>query len=174
MLGGIQAADGERALAHVDVALGQLQQQRAHVDLVFAGSVGCGAAAAAIAACLGAPLEPAPFRPELRGLLLDPRGPRVLTQETGAASDAVMWSPPSKVATQHLAPYLASGGGTAADRVRAAEVDVGALLLTLAERHIDMGERSLAVRCLDAAEQLGSDLPANAVEWRRELATPLG
>jgi sulfide:quinone oxidoreductase len=133
-----------------------------------------GAAAAAIAAHLGAPLDPAPFRPELRGLLLDPRGARVLTQETGAPSDGAMWSPPSKVATQHLAPYLAAGGGAAPERVREDEVDVGALLLTLAERHIDMGERSLAVRCLDAAEQLGSDLPADAAQWRRELAAPLG
>jgi hypothetical protein len=85
-----------------------------------------------------------------------------------------MWSPPSKVATQHLAPYLAGGGGAATDRAREDEVDVGALLLKLAERHIDMGERSLAIRCLDAAEQLGSDLPASAMEWRRELAAPLG
>jgi sulfide:quinone oxidoreductase len=138
------------------------------------------AAAAAMAAQLGAPLDPAPFRPELRGLLLDPRGAQVLTQQTGVASDASTQWPPAKVATQYLAPYLAAAADAQAeaeaeaDREHEDEVDVGALLLTLAERHIDMGERSLAIRCLDAAEQLGSELPANAVEWRRELATPLG
>jgi sulfide:quinone oxidoreductase len=131
------------------------------------------AAAAAIAAHLGGAVPPAPFRPALRGLLLDPRGARVLEADTDAPSDAAMWWPQSKVATQHLAPYLVTAADTEADHGKD-EVDVGALLLTLAERHADMGERSLAVRCLDAAEQLGGDLPANAAQWRRELAAPLG
>jgi sulfide:quinone oxidoreductase len=134
------------------------------------------AAAAAIAAHLGAPLDPAPFRPELRGLLLDPRGAQVLTQQAGAATDASAQWPPSKVATQYLAPYLAAAADADADHEHEDkdEVDVGALLLSLAQRHADMGERSLAIRCLDAAEQLGSDLPAGAVSWRRELASPVG
>ena len=86
------------------------------------------AAAAAIAAHLGAPLDPAPFRPQLRGLLLDPRGARVRTQENGAPPDAVMWSAPSKVATQYLAPYLAARGGAAADRDREASLEPAAPL----------------------------------------------
>jgi sulfide:quinone oxidoreductase len=131
------------------------------------------AAAAAIAAHLGAPLEPAPFVPALRGLLLDPRGARFLSEETGTASDAAMWWPPSKVATRHLAPYLAAGGGARADRDCVDEIDVGALLLTLAERHADMGQRSLAVRCIDAAEQLQGDLPAGAAARRHELTAAL-
>jgi sulfide:quinone oxidoreductase len=135
------------------------------------------AAAEAIAAHLGAPLDPAPFRPELRGVLLDPRGVQLLTEQTGAATDASLQWPPSKVATQYLAPYLAAAAEADAEaevgREHEDDIDVGALLLTLAQRHADMGERSLAVRCLDAAEQLGSDLPASALSWRRELAAPL-
>ncbi|MGZ8632254.1 MAG: hypothetical protein ACXWZZ_00170, partial [Solirubrobacteraceae bacterium] len=127
-----------------------------------------------IAAHLGAPVQPTPFRPALRGLLLDPRGARVLGQETDTGSDAATWWPPSKVAAQHLAPYLAAAGDPEAEQDGEDEVDVSALLMTLAERHAQMGERSLAVRCLDAAEQLGGDLTADAAEWRRELAAPLG
>jgi sulfide:quinone oxidoreductase len=75
------------------------------------------AAADAIAAHLGADLVPEPFRPALRGLLLDPRGPRLLDGDaahvphTEDLTDAPMWWPPAKVAARHLAPYLAAGGG---------------------------------------------------------------
>jgi sulfide:quinone oxidoreductase len=137
------------------------------------------AAAAAIAAHLGASVDPTPFRPELRGLLLDPRGAQVLAQQTAVADASAQW-PPSKVATQYLAPYLAAAADSDAQAETETktedvdEIDVGALLLSLAERHADMGERSLAIRCLDAAEQLGSDLPAGALSWRRELASPVG
>jgi sulfide:quinone oxidoreductase len=132
------------------------------------------AAAAAIAAHLGASLDPAPFRPELRALLLDPRGAQILTQQAATTTDASAHWPPSKVATQYLAPYLAAAADAEAETEHVDEIDVGALLLSLAERHADMGERSLAIRCLDAAEQLGGDLPAGAVSWRRELASPVG
>lgn len=93
------------------------------------------AVADAIAAHLGAGLVPAPFRPALRGLLLDPRGPRVLDGEAADASDAQMWWPPSKVAAQHLAPYLAAATAVRAGRDAEDEIDVADLLLTLAERH---------------------------------------
>jgi sulfide:quinone oxidoreductase len=66
------------------------------------------AAAAAIAAHLGADVVPEPFRPALRGVLLDPRGARFLERDAGEPSDAAMWWPPSKIATQYLAPYLAA------------------------------------------------------------------
>jgi sulfide:quinone oxidoreductase len=132
------------------------------------------AAAEAIAAQLGADLVPTPFRPALRGLLLDPRGARVLDSEAGQTSDAALWWPASKVATTHLAPYLAASAATATESGAEDEIDVAALLLTLAERHAELGERALAVRCLDAAEQLRGDLPAGAVARRRELAAALG
>jgi sulfide:quinone oxidoreductase len=69
------------------------------------------AAADAIAAHLGADVVPAPFRPALHGLLLDPRGARFLDSDAGQPSDAALWWPPSKVAAEHLAPYLAAAMG---------------------------------------------------------------
>jgi len=67
------------------------------------------AAAAAIASHLGANVEPVPFKPELRGLLLDPRAARFLHRETGQTSEAALWWPPSKIAAEYLAPYLTAG-----------------------------------------------------------------
>lgn len=75
------------------------------------------AAAEAIAAHFGADIAPEPFRPVLRGLLLDPRGPRLLDGDiahvphTEDLPDVPMWWPPAKVVARHLAPYLAAGGG---------------------------------------------------------------
>jgi sulfide:quinone oxidoreductase len=135
------------------------------------------AAAAAMAAQLGATIEPAPFRPVMRGLLLDPRGARFLKDESTDMAGAAPWWPPAKVATQHLAPYLAAAGPaqelSAAADASDGDLDVGALLLALAERHAQLGDRALALRCLDAAEQLRGELPAEAAARRRELATAL-
>ena len=71
------------------------------------------AAAEAIAARLGKDLDPRPFRPVLRGLLLTGAGPHYLQAEvagghgdTGQVSEHALWWPPSKVAGKHLAPYL--------------------------------------------------------------------
>jgi sulfide:quinone oxidoreductase len=75
------------------------------------------AAADAIAARLGVDIVPEPFRPVLRGVLLDPRGPQLLDGDTAAVPhaaeppDAPMWWPPAKVAARHLAPYLAAARG---------------------------------------------------------------
>jgi sulfide:quinone oxidoreductase len=131
------------------------------------------AAAAAIAAGLGADVEPMPFRPVLRGLLLDPRRPRFLAGETGEPSDAAQWWPPSKVATEQLSPYLA-GREASSEPVDVDDVDVPALQLALAERHAALGERALALRCLDAAAKLRGELPADAAARRRELAAARG
>jgi sulfide:quinone oxidoreductase len=72
------------------------------------------AAAEAIAARLGAPIDPAPFRPVMRGLLLTGGVPRYLRAEVGGAPDRpplasthALWWPPSKIAGRWLAPYLA-------------------------------------------------------------------
>jgi sulfide:quinone oxidoreductase len=72
------------------------------------------AAAEAIAARLGAPLEPHPFRPVLRGLLLTGAEPEFMRAEVSggedhrpAASTHALWWPPSKIAGHWLAPYLA-------------------------------------------------------------------
>jgi len=69
------------------------------------------AAAEAIAAQLGAAIEPAPFRPVLRGLLLTGMSPRYLLAEAGTARAEVdtepLWWPPDKIVGHYLAPFLA-------------------------------------------------------------------
>lgn len=75
------------------------------------------AAAAAIAAAAGAPIEPVPFRPVLRGLLLTGGIPVYLRTELAspgqpAEVDALgLWWPPSKIAGRHLSSYLAARHG---------------------------------------------------------------
>jgi sulfide:quinone oxidoreductase len=68
-------------------------------------------AAAEIALQAGAQVEPEPFKPVLRGLLLTGMVPRYLRGEPGTAKSAVdteaLWWPPSKIVGKHLAPYLA-------------------------------------------------------------------
>ena len=75
------------------------------------------AAAEAIAAELGAELEPQPFRPVLRGLLLTGATPRYLRAEVAGGrgddwpvSESALWWPPDKIAGRYLAPYLATRG----------------------------------------------------------------
>jgi sulfide:quinone oxidoreductase len=70
------------------------------------------AAATAIAAEAGAPVDPTPFRPVLRSLLLKPGTPLFMRRVLGRAhdeGDAVeeeLWWPPDKVAGRYLASYL--------------------------------------------------------------------
>jgi len=72
------------------------------------------AAAGAIAAKLGAPVDPKPFRPVLRGLLLTGGAPEFMRAEVSGGADQpaiastnALWWPPSKIAGRWLAPYLA-------------------------------------------------------------------
>ena len=74
------------------------------------------AAAEAIAARAGAEVDPRPFRPVLRGMLLTGAAPRYLRADvsgtagdSSSASDQALWWPPSKIAGYWLAPYLALG-----------------------------------------------------------------
>jgi sulfide:quinone oxidoreductase len=70
------------------------------------------AAAQHIAARYGAPVEPAPFAPVLHALLITGGTPRFLTtgladeHPHGSASTQPQWSPATKIAGRHLAPYL--------------------------------------------------------------------
>ena len=70
------------------------------------------AAAASIAARAGAPVDPEPFRPVLRGLLLTGMVPRYLRAEPGTPASTVdtepLWWPPAKIVGRHLAPFLAA------------------------------------------------------------------
>jgi sulfide:quinone oxidoreductase len=80
------------------------------------------AVAETIAASLGAEIDPQPFRPILRGVLLTGGAARYLradiSGEAGddsAISSATLWWPPDKIAGRYLAPYLSSQVGDAAD-----------------------------------------------------------
>ena len=77
------------------------------------------AVAEVIAAELSAPVEPEPFRPLLRGLLLTGRAPEFLRAEvsgghgeTSTASTDALWWPPGKVVGRFLAPHLAALANT--------------------------------------------------------------
>ena len=64
------------------------------------------AAATAIAARAGAPVEPTPFRPVLRGLLLT----GMVRAEAGTRPGLdiePLWWPPAKIVGRYLAPFLA-------------------------------------------------------------------
>jgi sulfide:quinone oxidoreductase len=72
------------------------------------------AAASAIAAAAGAPVEPIPFDPVLRGLLLTGSEPEYLRAELGgghhyasAAGESPLWWPAGKIVARYLSPYLA-------------------------------------------------------------------
>jgi sulfide:quinone oxidoreductase len=70
------------------------------------------AAAQGIAKLAGVELEPRPFRPVLRGVLLTGRGRQWMRSKIaggGGEADAArnaLWWPPTKVAGRYLAPYL--------------------------------------------------------------------
>jgi sulfide:quinone oxidoreductase len=69
------------------------------------------AAASAIAARLGAAVEPEPFRPVLRARLMTGGEPLYLRRRAGEAGDVSrrpLWSPPGKLAGRYLAPLLAT------------------------------------------------------------------
>jgi sulfide:quinone oxidoreductase len=74
------------------------------------------AAAEAIAALAGADIDPQPFHPVLRGMLLTGRGRHWMRAEVaggageGVADRRALWWPPTKVAGRYLAPYLAETG----------------------------------------------------------------
>ena len=77
------------------------------------------AAAEWIAVLAGAPVEPMPFRPVLRGLLLTGLSPRYLRSGVLDASSEVdiqpLWWPPGKIAGRYLGPFLAEHIGLSAE-----------------------------------------------------------
>ena len=78
------------------------------------------AAAESIAAAAGVPVQPSPFRPILRGLLLTGGAPHFLRGDpTGRGEESLvntepLWWPPAKIVGRHLAPFLAGLEPTAA------------------------------------------------------------
>jgi sulfide:quinone oxidoreductase len=80
------------------------------------------AVAETIAAAAGIDIEPEPFHPVLRGVLLTGAAPRYLRADiSGTAGDdstisrRALWWPPNKLAGRYLAPYLSSRLGEAMD-----------------------------------------------------------
>jgi sulfide:quinone oxidoreductase len=70
-------------------------------------------AARSIAAAAGADVEPQPYDPVLRGLLLTGESPRFLRRAPASAvpsavSERPLWSPPGKVAGRRIGAYLAA------------------------------------------------------------------
>lgn len=85
---------------------------------------------------VGTDIDPRPFRPVLRGLLLTVGPAQFLRADTsGAAGDdsaisaQALWWPPAKLAGRYLGPYLSRQVGDAADVMpeceRAFPVDTG-------------------------------------------------
>jgi sulfide:quinone oxidoreductase len=77
------------------------------------GSQQADVVALSVAANAGAPVTPEPFHPVIHGMLLTGGKPLYLTAKiTGGQglsselTDTPSWSPPSKIATHYLAPYL--------------------------------------------------------------------
>ncbi|MFI4990196.1 MAG: NAD(P)/FAD-dependent oxidoreductase [Solirubrobacterales bacterium] len=77
------------------------------------GSQQADAVAESIAALAGAPIEPKPFHPVLRGMLLTYDKPYYMTAQIAGGhgfssqfSSEPLWQPVSKIAAKYLAPYL--------------------------------------------------------------------
>jgi sulfide:quinone oxidoreductase len=76
------------------------------------------AAAETIAAAAGAPVQPSPFKPILRGLLLTGGTPTFMRAEivSGSGAHSVvlgssLWWPPAKIVGRYLSPFLAERAG---------------------------------------------------------------
>ena len=88
------------------------------------------AAAEAIAALAGADIEPHPFRPVLRGMLLTGRGRDWMRSEIAGGGGAAvadrhaLWWPPTKVAGRYLAPYLQETAETGTPSGVAVDLDL--------------------------------------------------
>jgi sulfide:quinone oxidoreductase len=94
------------------------------------------AAAEAIAAAAGVDIEPAPFRPVLRGVVLTGRGRQWMRRDLHRGAGTVsadlddldrkaLWWPPTKVAGRYLSPFLAGGAEGAPPPGEPVELDLG-------------------------------------------------
>ena len=137
------------------------------------------AAAIAIAALAGVPVDPQPFRPVLRGALLTGAGPRYMRADALDATDNVsrssLWWPPAKVAGRYLAPYLATRAGYEVPKADLVDLEPppgedatlvdsdreDIVAMALASAKTDAAERRFgsALRWLEIAEDLELYLP---------------
>lgn len=138
-------------------------------------------AAAAIAADLGVPADPAPYAPVLRGQLLT--GVTSAFLRSGAGPDTAafnaLWWPPTKVAGRHLAAYVADvrdAGGPVdlsdrepdpdLDNAARSRAEVRALALEMAEADAQWGDYRSAARWLQTIEWLDGVLPVELARKR--------
>jgi sulfide:quinone oxidoreductase len=156
------------------------------------------AAAQTIAHELGAAVEPKPFTPVLRGVLLTGGAPLYLRAEldpqgarrsgaakrghlTGEVSSRALWWPPGKVAGRYLAPYLATarppmlGEEPLIDRVATPSASDAAghdaaleLALLIADEDAAAGDPAQALHALDAAAALSGGVLPAAYAERRK------
>ena len=157
------------------------------------------AAAAAIAALAGAPVEPRPPDLLLRAALLTGSAPHFMRarlsdeKATSTAGRSVLWWPPGKIAARYLASYLAgrTEGGRPpplddvetllGEEAEAAEAErTAALELAYAAADADAGweDYDSALKWLEVAEKLNVTLPPAYARkrdgWSRSLADPAG
>jgi sulfide:quinone oxidoreductase len=153
------------------------------------------AAAEAIAAEFGAAIDPAPFTPVMRGLLLTGGAPlylRSALSATGepeahhskrlpaaAVSRRALWWPPSKIAGRYLAPLLATARPPVLDAAQLQDLSPGPtaeedrddalqLALLLADEEAASGDYAQALRALDAAAALTDGVLPDEWAQRRE------
>ena len=148
------------------------------------------AAAEAIAARLGDAIEPAPFEPLLRGMLLTGLAPIYMRSGAGGGSLEArgevganpLWWPPTKIAGRYLGPYLAFASSLekhAPLEDRPVEPrDAGPVLddphrearelaLVFAEADARGGDFRSALAWLDVLERLDGVLPTGYLDRRR-------
>jgi sulfide:quinone oxidoreductase len=145
------------------------------------------AAAESVAAALGAPVQPSPFAPQIRAMLLTGVAPIFLraadarTQTNGEVAAKALWWPATKVAARYLGPYLARATrvgerqtlvdrrlpATGSDEEQAAEREARELALTCAEADAHDHDFDSALKWLQIFEQLWGVLPWGYPEKRR-------
>ena len=140
------------------------------------------AAAAAIAAGFGAPVEPTPFEPTIDAVLLTGVTARYLhadLSESSTSNVAVrpLWSPPEKIAAKYLANYLAEHpdleripelavrGPRPADEEQYREQQ-RRLALKFAHAEANMGQHVAALRWLQVLEEIDETLQPEHAELR--------
>ena len=170
-----------RGLAHV-YAVGDATDQPVKQGGLAAQQADC--AASAIAAELGAPVQPATFTPVLRGLLLGGMSAAFLRRDADrdeAAFDALWW-PPTKVAGHHLGPYLTDvhhhthGTDPMEDREPPEDTEAAArdrmevrrIAVDLARAEAGWGDHRTALRWLQTVEWLDGALPPDLARLREE------
>jgi sulfide:quinone oxidoreductase len=108
--GFIPTDDRGQVMDEIDVwAAGRRDHRSAQAGRDCNSAGGCGSGGERGAR--GAALEPSPFRPVLRGLLLTGMAPHFLRAQAGARTSVIdtepLWWPPAKIVGRYLAPFLA-------------------------------------------------------------------